>query len=271
MTLRIIHPKPVVYFRKGAWTDGDEWEACARHLPTVYQRTQIPPGSLVIPRYSALPFYQELERDAHILGSTLINSYEQHSYVADIRKYFPDLDGITPRTWDMWGNLPEGQYIVKGTTNSRKHEWRTRMFCACKADIPRVVSSLLDDDLLCSQSLVVREYVPLKTFGLGINDLPITNEWRFFVLGRQILCAGWYWASEPDWGPPEPMSPPVEATRLVQEAINRVGDRVQFFVVDVAETAAGPWIVIELNDGQQSGLSMIDPDVFYSKLAEALQ
>jgi len=41
-------------------------------------------------------------------------------------------------------------------------------------------------------------------------------------------------------------------------------------VVDVARTESGEWIVIELNDGQQSGLSDNDPDQLYSNMKKML-
>jgi hypothetical protein len=40
-----------------------------------------------------------------------------------------------------------------------------------------------------------------------------------------------------------------------------------FAVFDVAQTEAGNWILIELNAGIQSGLSMIDSDEFYKNLS----
>ena len=37
-----------------------------------------------------------------------------------------------------------------------------------------------------------------------------------------------------------------------------------------ARTGAGDWIVVELNDGQQSGLSAVDPEDLYRALRAAL-
>ena len=45
----------------------------------------------------------------------------------------------------------------------------------------------------------------------------------------------------------------------------------RFFSMDIAETAAGGWIVMEVGDGQVSGLpESIDPMTFYSRLVELL-
>ncbi len=258
---------PVIYIRPED-PDDEETRAASDYFPTFLYRTEIPPQSLVICRYSFLPFAKELEHDLHNLDCELINSLEQHSYVADLRNYVQDLEGLTPKTWTTWHNLPEGAYVVKGVTNSRKFEWNTRMFAPTVKDIPRIANSLLDDVVIKSQGLVVREYVPLKKFGEGINGLPITNEWRFFILDDTILTFGYYWASAPEFCPSS--GPPPEAFQHVRQVMERVGNKIRFYVVDVGEKAAGGWIALELNDGCQSGLSMIDPDLFYSLLSDQL-
>jgi len=57
----------------------------------------------------------------------------------------------------------------------------------------------------------------------------------------------------------------------LQEVIDKVSSFVRFFVIDVARTAEGKWIVVELNDGQQSGLSAIKPDDLYKNLKDSLE
>lgn len=260
---------PVVYFRRSP-LDTEEFDICSSYFKTVECRTEIPSGSLVIPRYSALPFYQELEKDVKNNGSRLINSFSQHSFVADIRKYAPFLGNMTPKTYSIWANLPEGSYVVKGITNSRKHEWLRRMFAKTVADIPRIVNSLLDDDLIKEQGVVVREFVPLKTFAIGINGLPITNEWRFFCLNGKPFIGGYYWSQESHLCQDDVENPPSQAWDLAKKACERIGEYIPFFVVDVAETKNGDWVVIELNDGQMAGPCMIGLDEFYSRLRKEI-
>ena len=48
-------------------------------------------------------------------------------------------------------------------------------------------------------------------------------------------------------------------------------ENADFFVLDIAEKEDGGWILIEVNDGQQSGLSENDPDVLFSNLAKSLR
>lgn len=270
--------KPVIFFRQ-VDHDREEFTAAQKHFNVVTQRALIPQGSLVIPRYSALPNYKELEEDVRLWDSRLINTYEQHRFIADIRQYAPVLGDLTPATWDNWANLPPGKsFVVKGVTNSRKNQWATRMFARTAADIPRIAMSLLDDAEIADQGLVVREYVPLVQYGVALNNLPITNEWRFFVLNGKILMGGYYWSDywtgENGQRPIDTTTPPQGAIDVVERSIERIGGAegrgAAFYVVDVGERFDGGWIVIELNDGQMSGLPCLDSNEFYRRLAEAL-
>jgi len=101
----------------------EELIAMKTHFHTVPNRTNINPNSLVIGRYSVLPFYKELEEDLKINNSTLINTYEQHKYIADLQNWYADLHEYTPKTWFKLEDLPKeikGSFVLKGETNSKK-------------------------------------------------------------------------------------------------------------------------------------------------------
>jgi len=227
---------------------------------------EIPHNAIVIGRYSVLPFYSDLEEELKLIYSRFINSYEQHRYIADIENWYQDLKEYTPQTWFEWSNLPEGQFIVKGRTNSRKFQWSRQMFCASRELVPTIVASLLDDSLIRDQGVCVRSYVPLRQFDTGINGLPITNEWRVFCLGTKTVIGDYYWSNFPEHKPYSWEELPQEALDLLEKVKAIVAKRTNFYVIDIAETKEGNWIVIELNDGQMSGLSDIDPTKFYNNL-----
>jgi hypothetical protein len=68
-----------------------------------------------------------------------------------------------------------------------------------------------------------------------------------------------------------PKQTPQGAIDLVNKVLQTTKDNCNFVVVDVALTESGRWMVVELNDGQMSGLSENDPKVLYANLArEAL-
>ena len=259
---------PIIWFRYSEDVR-EEYEALTglgnwtrtRHL------LEIPPRSVVVGRYSVLPFYKDIEEELALIGSRLINSYEQHLYLADVEQWYQDLFLYTPQTWFSWEHyLPPGSYVLKGRTNSRKHQWNRQMFCPTREDIPKVAASLMDDTFIREQGLCLREYVPLKKLGEGINGLPISNEWRVFFLGTQLIAGGFYWSNFSELQPYKWHELPAEAYTLLDIVREKVSKRTNFYVVDIAEKADGDWIVIELNDGQMSGLSCIDPAVFYHHL-----
>ena len=105
--------KPVVLFRHSL-ADQKEIEACSKHFKIIGQRGSVQPDQLVIARYSALPYYNEFERDIALHKSRLINAYSQHQYVADLRNWYYDLEGLTPKTWFQLHEVPknEGPFVL---------------------------------------------------------------------------------------------------------------------------------------------------------------
>jgi hypothetical protein len=247
--------EPVILFRKFDTSD-EEWDAASKWFETTDTRLTIPRSSLVIGRYCVLPFYEEQERDINLLGGVLVNSYKQHQYLADLRRWAIDLGDLTPRTWfdssQMMKAKYNGPFVVKGVTNSRKSNWSTHMFAREKLAAIDVMIRLQQDSLIGQQDIVFREY--------------ITQEFRVFVCFKQIVSSGFYWTSHLGDIPEVPLIEQA-AYDLVYEVIKRVGDQANFYTVDVAQTAKGDWIVIELNDGQMAGLSENKPDNFYNMLS----
>lgn len=261
---------PVIYLR-GALAEEAEKVAAARYFPMADHRTAIPPGSLVVPRYSALPFLQELVDDMRDMGSELINTKEEHDYVANLRNWYYDLGDLTPRTWFALDQMPtEGPFVLKGATNSMKFYWNTHMFAENRYRAMEVAANLFKDANVGVQPIYGREYVPLRKLADGLNGLPISEEYRFFFLGEQLVDAGFYWSSHVDDIEGE-FDPMVEVPKdFLAKVIEKVSPKIRFWVVDVARKADGGWMVVELNDGQQSGLGCIDPERFYRRLRELL-
>ncbi len=236
-------------------------------IPPIIRYPEVAPRT-VIGRYSVLPYYRELEADLANLGWRLANTHAQHEWIANVSQWAPLLGNLTPETYtSRWDLVPEGAYILKGETNSRKDKWSTHMYAPTKADIPRVFARLLEDSLIGPQGIVARRYYPLKRLGVGINDMPFVHEYRLFYWGTTYLAGGFYWSSFED--SEKYTEVPVEALQVGAAAASIVAEHAQFFVIDVAETESGDWIVIELNDGQMSGLSETDPVALYTALQDA--
>lgn len=259
-----------IYYRKSLF-DKDELNAARKYFDCVDLLTDINDGEFIIPRYSMYPFYLDQEREILNVGSSLINTYNQHQYVADLKNYVHDLKELTPKTWNSIPEIDEdGPYILKGETNSKKNKWNTSMFAKNKDQAIEVFGNLCQDGLIGDQHIYIRKYVPLVSYLEGFGGCPVSKEFRFFVAYGKVISGGYYWANyEADLDvKPDINEVPKE---FLQEVINRIDNQCNFYVIDVAQTEAGNWIVIELNDGSQSGLSANNPEVLYKNLYEALE
>lgn len=272
----MVQVKPVILMRHSL-AEEEEYLAAQKYFPVHSTRASLPEDSLVIGRYSVLPYYGELCDDLACLNSALINSYHNHVYVADLGSWYEDvyyssLNPATPKTWFNLESVPRdgGPFILKGVTNSKKQQWKTHMYAENWEEASKVHSRLLQDGLICSQDIVIREYVPLRSFGTAISGMPITEEYRFFYYKTTQLCGAYYWSEHFDVVEDYNLAPDNVPKEWLADIVSIVSQNIPFFVIDVARTKKGDWIVIELNDGQMSGLSMNDPDTLYKNLKEAL-
>ena len=258
--------RPLILFREIPNQGKDEIKVACKYFDLTDSRMDIEPNDLVIGRYSVLPFYEEMERDIMLADAKLINTLSQHKYIANLMEWYEDLEGLTPRSWPCLEVAPiEGPFVLKGETNSRKFQWDTHMFAKNRRDAANICVELQNDSLICSQNVVVREYIPLKTYMTAIHGLPITKEFRVFVAYVEILSGGYYWSSHVEDLPVVPSCDEVPKDFL-REVIERISNKASFYAIDVAQTEKGDWIVVELNDGQMSGLSENKPEALYKNL-----
>lgn len=258
----------IILFRP-SFNDGSLEEAtiAAKYFTIKMQRNACY-KNLVIGRYSVLPYYRELARDLDLNESKLINNYDEHQYIANM-EWLQDIED-TPKTWtdDNFYQAPEDQYVVKGRTNSVKAKWNTLMFAKDKRRALDIAGELCSDSLIGPQTIVYRKYVPLKTYEVGINGLPFTHEFRLFFYKNKLLCYGYYWsvAEKTDIDIGE------DGLNFAQSIADNIttNNRTNFYVLDIAQDINDKWWLIEMNDGQMSGLSMCDPHKLYGNLRKAL-
>lgn len=255
----------VVYLREPVAGDGER-QAAECHFAVVTQRGDVPDNVLVIPRFSLLPYAAEVHYDLEKRGCRFANTLQQHRWIASF-DWYDDLREHTPETWTE-DELPYteygGPFVVKGATNSLKFRWQTHMYAATKREAVEVGFRLRQDSLIGEQPLKYRRYVPLRLHEEAVVGPPFAHEFRFFFWGTGCLGAAYYWSCAENVDLPVPP----EALAKAQECAGIAAKRCRFFVLDVAQTESGDWILIEVNDGQQSGLSEIEPGAFYGRLAE---
>lgn len=254
----------------------EEVKAARQHFSVITQRALIKKDDFVIPRYSFLPYAREFEEDVNILGGRLINSYKEHQFAADIGNWYEVLEEYTFKTWFNTMEIPlteNGPFVVKGRTNSKKHDWNTKMYVKDRSKLGYVIARLLDDPLIAMQDICVRKYTPLQTFMNGENELPITNEWRSFWYKGTFIAMAYYWQSH-FFDLPIEMSRTLQKDseyydkvfEFVQPIAQSIKNEIPFVCIDAAFKKEGEIVLVEINDACMSGLSCIDSDTFYRRL-----
>lgn len=248
----------------------DELSSAEKYFNCFDLITNCPKKSLIISRYATLPFYKDVQREVENCNSKLINDYRQHRYIADLNNYVHDLGELTPKLYYSLQDLPDNKkFILKGETNSFKSHWQTMMFAQDKKHAIMISNKLSDDMYLGQQKICIRDYVELYKYFDGINGMPVTKEFRFFIVYNKIVAGDFYWHNyvEDIGFLPDVNEVPKE---FLEKIISIVGSKSNFYTIDVAQKLNGDWIVIELNEGQQSDLSCIDSNIFYKNLQSIL-
>lgn len=227
----------------------------------------IPAGSLVIPRFRMLPFGKELEQEVLTLGSRLINTYRQHRAIADLSTWIGLLDGLTPPAYrvDELPHIPDGEYFVKGETNSLKHRWFEACYAPNKASLLDVIRANYADSTVGAQELYIRPFQRYRQVATAVDGRPVFNELRVFVYRGQVLSRGIYWSNHEAALAVQPLDQHKLDTALA-DAVARTEHLADFYVIDLAEYPDGSWGVVELNDGVMAGLSANNPKLLWSKL-----
>lgn len=161
----------------------------------------------------------------------------------------------------------ERPIIVKDYVKSRKHEWLEACYIPNAADrehVEQVVRLFVErqgDDL--NEGLVFREFVELEFLeNHERSGMPLSREMRVFVLDGRPVYVSNYWSAGQDQGFEQVLNEFLDVIASIES---------RFFTIDFAKRKNGPWIVLELGDGQTAGLpDDTDEKVFYDCLYQAV-
>lgn len=226
---------------------------------------------------------QDYERLYHALkqnNAILINSpteyrnghYFPYSYAA-IQKATPlsiwleiaecsDNFDVLFEKMSIFNNKP---VIVKDYVKSRKHEWEEACYIPDASDKPRaqtVLRNFIDrQGSELNGGIVIREFIQLEQLTKHPKSgMPLSNEYRLFFLHHKLIQCTEYW----DEASYEQGIPNLESFVDLAKGVES-----RFFTMDIAKTTSGEWTVIEIGDGQVSGLpSHADPQQFYQAILE---
>ncbi len=232
-----------------------------------------PPDTLrAIARLGPFADYGKVYDGLRAQGIELIHTPDEHLRADDLRVWYPRLTDLTPRS--LWFDGPPDiarigdelgwPVFVKGTRQTSGH--RKKLSVATGPDELRsLLEAAQSDALLRSQTLVFREHVALRLLPSSVSSphpdrLPGAFEFRSFWWHGQLVGLGPYWWQDE----PYRLEPAdrLAVVSLAREAALRMD--VPFLVIDIAQTAAGRWIVVECNDAQESGHAGVPPVALWS-------
>ena len=211
----------------------------------------------VIARMGAFNDYRHCYDDFSEEGIRLVNSPEQYLRASELSGWYPLIEDITPRS--RWYESPPSiteveqdfdfPVFVKGIRQTSRHR-QSLSIIRSRQQFLDAMTAFRSDDILQWQPVVVRELVPLRPIGeSSVGSIPSSFEFRTFWWRGECVGSGRYWleGGNYDWNAAER----IEGINVAKKAAVRVD--VPFLVVDIALTLEGRWIVIECNDGQESG------------------
>ncbi len=212
-------------------------------------------------------------------GVELITSPERYAWAHTLPGWYASFEGLTPRSrWlaagdpldeafalarELLASCPGG-IVVKDYVKSRKHEWFEACFIPDADALERVIQTFVERQGEIVGGLVFREYVQLESLGPHPRSgMPMSVEFRMFRFEGRTIATMPYWPEQAI----EVELPDLRSVAL-ERALASVGPGL--VSVDLALSAAGSWIVIEVGDGQVSGLPRpADAEPFYAALASA--
>jgi hypothetical protein len=188
-----------------------------------------------------------------------IKYYTAKSIWTNTKNYY-DIDKIMDQL-KVFNNKP---IIIKDYVKSQKHKWKEACFIENSGDKNKVKTvidnfiNLQEDNL--TEGLVFREFLDLEFLDFhSKSGMPLTKEYRLFFYKNELLSIFNYWENE------NYNDDKIDLNIFISIAKNIKSN---FFTMDIAKAKNGKWYIIELGDGQVSGLpSQNDSIEFYKNLA----
>jgi len=214
--------------------------------------------------------YDEVWRATGEHGMQLVHSPEEHRRASQLSEWYPQISDLTPRSrvYDSRPSLHEVEaefgwpVFMKGNRQTSRQR-KSLAILRNRDEFEAAQQDWKRDSILRWQKVVCREFVALRAVEDPRPDrIPASFEFRTFWWKGTLVGSGRYWweGVRYDWTEEEQ----AEGLSVAKEAVRRLD--VPFLVVDIAQTVDGRWIVIECNDGQESGYAGASPIGLWQKI-----
>lgn len=243
----------------------------ARLLPCRHPY-QPPPKVRAVARVGAFADYGAAYAELATRGIVLLHDPLAHRRSAELPHWYPVLEDLTPKS--LWFDAaPDVERIerelgwpifMKGERQTSRHQ-KSLAIIEDRAALYRALEAYAEDAILHWQKIVCRQYVPLRPVGESLPDrIPSSFEFRtFWWKGELVGCGRYWWESR---AYELSRTEEVAALAVAREAARRID--VPFLVVDIAQDQTGRWLVIECNDGQESGYAGVSPLGLWQRIIE---
>lgn len=203
-------------------------------------------------------------------GIQLINTPKEYAKYHLLPGWYKDFERCTPFSiWSESKNIQdalkltdglEGAFIIKDYVKSRKHEWYDACFIKDirdKENTERVINNFINrQGSNLEGGVVLRKFESLKSIGNHKDSgMPISEEYRIFVFKGEVLIADNYWNDSGELNITE------DEYTLIESIISKIES--SFITIDLARKTDGNLIIMEMGDGQVSGLQQMDEYEFY--------
>ncbi|MBD2292837.1 ATP-grasp domain-containing protein [Anabaena sphaerica FACHB-251] len=261
-----------VYYIPPDFQDCGTAENALWHIPQYAEETQ----GILVGYIPELERYQAIYQAALDKGIKLLNNPLEHQIAQEFDMFYPLLQGLTPESVIITSTdecikaseLLGFPVFVKGAIQSRKQQgWKS---CVANnlEELTELTAKLLKLKYAARDRIIVRKLVNLRYQRFANNGFPMGREFRCFIYNHQILKYGYYWDGKDDLSK---LSTAEEEQVLNLAILASQRLQVPYIAVDIGQLESGEWIVIEIGDGQFSGLSQISPLELWNKLGERVQ
>jgi hypothetical protein len=233
-----------------------------------------PQAMTAVARIGAAADYEQMYSECKADGVLLINTPEEHFRASRLDRWYPVLVDLTPKSIWFRGRPTLDQVkthfnwpvFMKGARQTSRHQRKLSVIESDDA-FSAAIQHYAQDPILNWQDVVCREFIPLRRLPADEIDsakLPRRFEFRTFWWKGLSAGVGRYWWEESNYNWTEPER--AAGLAIAGEAARRVN--VPFLVIDIAQTEAGSWIVIECNDAQESGYAGVSPFALWQRIVE---
>lgn len=230
-------------------------------------------GWMLTPHQYAFLYQELLQKNFKLINTAI--EYQNCHYLPDSLRFIETKTPLTiyeklPRDNDIealvkkaeiFGNKP---VIIKDFVKSEKHDWDTACFVPDASDTEKLERSIKKLIQLrgkyLNEGIVVREFIELNDLTAhSKSGMPLKEEYRLFFFAKKLIGIYNYW----DEGEYLLSKPNTSKFESLAQAVDS-----NFFTIDIARKKDGDFVIIELGDGQVSGLpNNADINEFYKNLA----